>query len=340
MGQRPYWSSTMAGRSTSRSTCRGSPRCGRWCTSKRSTSTEVDGTTTPYRPALAGFDLAHDPDPDGDWVDRDGDPPGPAARVSGDRDHGAGPAGASGAGATRSFRLWTGPCNSGALPSRRGRSPRGQEQDPKRCAACTSCSGPTIGQPSRGRAASLFDLLSTYGIAIIDSEESLERFEATLTGVPDTLDRLTSRLAAAAGIPATVLLGEAPAGLNATGDSDVRNYYDRLQADRTSKIVPSSSGSSGSSSSARPARPVASSLPCGAHRLPPCGSRPHPRKDIEAKQAQTDKTLCRGEDPHRRRGPSIEVTHHERMGIDRGRRPTGRQHGPRRGVCLPADQGT
>ncbi len=143
-----------------------------------------------------------------------------------------------------------------------------------------------------GRAASLFDLLSTYGIAIIDAEESLERFEATLTGVPDTLDRLTSRLAAAAGIPVTVLLGEAPAGLNATGDSDVRNYYDRLAPDRTSKIVPlvervgrrvllSKTGPTGG------VEPPMWSASFAALWQP----TPSEEADIEAKQAQTDKTL-------------------------------------------------
>lgn len=142
------------------------------------------------------------------------------------------------------------------------------------------------------RAASLFDLLSTYGIAIIDSEESLERFEATLTGVPDTLDRLTSRLAAAAGIPVTVLLGEAPAGLNATGDSDVRNYYDRLAADRTAKIVPlvervtklillSKTGPTGG------VEPPMWTASFAALWQP----TPSEQADIEAKQAQTDKIL-------------------------------------------------
>ncbi len=143
-----------------------------------------------------------------------------------------------------------------------------------------------------GRAASLFDLLATYGIAIIDAEESLDRFDSSLTGVPDTLDRLTSRLAAAAGIPVTVLLGEAPAGLNATGDSDVRNYYDRLAADRTAKIVPlvervvrlvllSKTGPTGG---VEPPMWSASFAPLWQ-------PTPSEGADIEAKQAQTDKTL-------------------------------------------------
>lgn len=142
------------------------------------------------------------------------------------------------------------------------------------------------------RASALFDLLSVYGIGIIDADESLERFEASLTGVPDTLDRLTSRLAAAAGIPVTVLLGEAPAGLNATGDSDVRNYYDRLAADRTAKIVPlvervtklvllSKTGPT------QGAEPPMWSASFAALWQP----TPSEQADIESKEATTDKTL-------------------------------------------------
>ena len=142
------------------------------------------------------------------------------------------------------------------------------------------------------RASALFDLLATYGIGIIDADETLDRFEASLTGVPDTLDRLTSRLAAAAGIPVTVLLGEAPAGLNATGDSDVRNYYDRLAADRTAKIVPLVErvtklillSKTGPTQGVEPAMWTASFAPLWQ-------PTPSEQADIEAQQAQTDKTL-------------------------------------------------
>ena len=142
------------------------------------------------------------------------------------------------------------------------------------------------------RAAALFVLLATYGIGVIDADESLDRFEATLTGVPDTLDRLTSRLAAAAGIPVTVLLGEAPAGLNATGDADVRNYYDRLAADRTAKIVPLVErvvrlvllSKTGPTQGTEPPMWSASFAPLWQ-------PTPSEQADIEAKQAQTDKTL-------------------------------------------------
>jgi hypothetical protein len=42
----------------------------------------------------------------------------------------------------------------------------------------------------------------------------------------------------AADIPATRLLGQSPAGMNATGESDLRNYYDRLQAMQSVEMTP------------------------------------------------------------------------------------------------------
>lgn len=59
-----------------------------------------------------------------------------------------------------------------------------------------------------------------------------------MAGLPETLSALAVRLAAAADIPVTLLLGQSPAGLNATGDSDLRNYYDRRRSDQRSKVLP------------------------------------------------------------------------------------------------------
>jgi len=69
---------------------------------------------------------------------------------------------------------------------------------------------------------------------LLDAEgEAYERVEVgALTGLPDLLDRYSLRLAGALEWPITVLLGRSPAGLNATGESDMQNWYDLLEADR------------------------------------------------------------------------------------------------------------
>jgi len=56
---------------------------------------------------------------------------------------------------------------------------------------------------------------------VIDAEkEDFSRATPTLSGYPEALEILMLRLAAAADMPVAVLFGRAPAGLNATGESD------------------------------------------------------------------------------------------------------------------------
>lgn len=64
---------------------------------------------------------------------------------------------------------------------------------------------------------------------VVDSKDDVSRLAVTMAGLPDTLDKLMLRLAAAADMPVTLLMGQSPAGLNATGDSDIRFFYDRVE---------------------------------------------------------------------------------------------------------------
>lgn len=66
---------------------------------------------------------------------------------------------------------------------------------------------------------------------LIDADkEEFTRSAYSFTGVPDVIDRFMLRLAAAARMPVTVLYGRSPAGLNATGESDIRIWYDAVSA--------------------------------------------------------------------------------------------------------------
>ncbi|MCU9949845.1 anti-CBASS protein Acb1 family protein [Pseudomonas sp. PDM13] len=68
------------------------------------------------------------------------------------------------------------------------------------------------------------------GTLLLDADEDYETKQASFSGLPDVIDRFLQQVSGAADIPATRLLGQAPAGLNATGEADLRNYYDRIQA--------------------------------------------------------------------------------------------------------------
>jgi phage-related protein (TIGR01555 family) len=81
----------------------------------------------------------------------------------------------------------------------------------------------------------------TKGIArmlVIDAEEEFQRETASLAGVNDTLREFAVRLAAAADMPVTLLMGTSPGGLNATGEADIRFFYDRIGARQKRHLLP------------------------------------------------------------------------------------------------------
>lgn len=72
----------------------------------------------------------------------------------------------------------------------------------------------------------------------IDAGDSYERQQTPLSGLPDLLDKFAVRLAAACDMPLTLLFGTSPAGMNATGESDIRFFYDRVAAYQQRKMEP------------------------------------------------------------------------------------------------------
>lgn len=84
----------------------------------------------------------------------------------------------------------------------------------------------------------LVDLARSVARAVVVDAEG-EDFghvgAANLTGVDAAQARLLMRVSAASKIPATVLLGTAPVGMNATGESDLRIWYRRVEIERVEK---------------------------------------------------------------------------------------------------------
>lgn len=76
------------------------------------------------------------------------------------------------------------------------------------------------------------------GALLLDAAEEYETKTASFGGLPDIIDRFLQAVSGAADIPATRLLGQAPSGLNASGESDLRNYYDRIQAIQELEATP------------------------------------------------------------------------------------------------------
>lgn len=81
-------------------------------------------------------------------------------------------------------------------------------------------------------------LKSLVNALVIDSEEEWEQKQIDFANLPEVIREFMSVVAGAADIPATRLLGQSPGGLNATGDSDLRNYYDRISGDQNVWLTP------------------------------------------------------------------------------------------------------
>jgi uncharacterized protein len=68
---------------------------------------------------------------------------------------------------------------------------------------------------------------------LLDAEdEDFRRDTYGFAGIPEILEKMMLRLAAAARLPVSLLMGQAPAGMNATGESDIRFFYDQVRAEQ------------------------------------------------------------------------------------------------------------
>lgn len=76
------------------------------------------------------------------------------------------------------------------------------------------------------------------GALLLDKDEDYQNKSASFSNLPEVLDRFLQIVSGAADIPATRLLGQSPAGMNSTGESDLRNYYDRLSAMQALEMTP------------------------------------------------------------------------------------------------------
>jgi uncharacterized protein len=79
---------------------------------------------------------------------------------------------------------------------------------------------------------------SVINSVLMDAEEEWQRIGVSFTGMPEVLQMYLQIAAGACDIPVTRFLGQSPAGLNATGESDVRNYYDRIASEQALRLQP------------------------------------------------------------------------------------------------------
>jgi phage-related protein (TIGR01555 family) len=86
----------------------------------------------------------------------------------------------------------------------------------------------------------LMELMRIYqsneGLTVIDAEDEFETHAYSFACIPETLLILGQQISGALGIPLVRLFGQSPAGLNATGEGDMRQYYDTIKAQQEARL--------------------------------------------------------------------------------------------------------
>ena len=69
------------------------------------------------------------------------------------------------------------------------------------------------------------------GVTLIDAKDKFEGHTSnTITGVAEALAQFGQQLSGALQIPLVRLFGQSPSGMNASGESDLRTYYDGVNS--------------------------------------------------------------------------------------------------------------
>lgn len=90
----------------------------------------------------------------------------------------------------------------------------------------------------RKRAETIDVLRSVLNAIVLGENETFEMLQNPVSGLSDLVDRATIRLCIESGIPHTILLGESPSGLGATGESEKTDWYDHIRTVQETSATP------------------------------------------------------------------------------------------------------
>ena len=79
---------------------------------------------------------------------------------------------------------------------------------------------------------------SNFGVQLINKGDAVHNTQYTFTGLQEVYESMCLNLCGASHYPMTKLFGRSPAGMNATGESDLQNYYDYVDSQREAKLRP------------------------------------------------------------------------------------------------------
>ena len=79
---------------------------------------------------------------------------------------------------------------------------------------------------------------TSFGVQLLSRDDALETHSYSFAGLGEIYEQFMMDMAGAAEIPATKLFGRSPQGMNATGESDLRNYYDMIASLQERQLRP------------------------------------------------------------------------------------------------------
>ena len=100
----------------------------------------------------------------------------------------------------------------------------------------------STGGPAEAGLLKMFDYIrlfqSNMGLTILDKLDTSSTTSYSFSGLSDMMLQFGQQLSGASGIPLVRLFGQSPAGLSATGESDLRNYYDKINSRQNADLRP------------------------------------------------------------------------------------------------------
>lgn len=79
-------------------------------------------------------------------------------------------------------------------------------------------------------------LQTNEGLTLLDKEDTFAAHSYSFSGLSDMILQFGQQISGATGIPLVRLFGQSPAGLSATGESDLRMYYDNVYSQQESRL--------------------------------------------------------------------------------------------------------
>lgn len=80
------------------------------------------------------------------------------------------------------------------------------------------------------------ELQVNEGLTLLDKNDTFASTAYSFAGLSDMMLQFGQQLAGASGIPLVRLFGQSPAGLSATGEADMRMYYDNINAQQEARL--------------------------------------------------------------------------------------------------------